>query len=164
MFLEEKESTQFSLIKNLKFRFWVYNILIPFTLVAFLYCSYLSYQSIKEHKVMVQYEPARSGILLEYYNLEKRKIELSRVLNFNKTSDNMFIEWSLIFEKLDSIKISEEYKNDSTVFAQSSLAFLKIENKLSLKFLLQVFGAIAGAFAFVWLAKAYYQSDFKDEN
>ena len=112
---------------------------------------------------MVQYEPARSGILLEYYNLEKRKIELSKGLKYNTATDAMLIEWSLIFEKLDSIKISEEYKNDSTLFTQSSQAFLKIENKLSLKFLLQVFGTIAGAFAFVWLAKAYYQSDFKDE-
>lgn len=163
MFLEEKESTQFPLLENLKFRYWIYNILIPFTLVAFLYCSYLSYQSIKEHKVMVQYEPARSGILLEYFNLEKRKIELSKGLKYNTATDAMLIEWSLIFEKLDSIKISEEYNNDSTLFTQSSQAFLKIENKLSLKFLLQVFGAIAGAFAFVWLAKAYYQSDFKDE-
>ena len=159
MLLEEKESNQFKILENLKFSYWVYNLLIPITLIGFFYCSYLSYRSIREHKVMVQYEPVRDGIMHEKFDLERRKLELSRILKIRPESPEALIELSLIFERVDSINGSNEYKNDSTSFAQAKLSFTKVENKLSIKFLFELFGAILFGFAFFILAKAFYMLD-----
>jgi len=159
MLLEEKESNQFKILENLKFSYWVYNLLIPITLIGFFYCSYLSYISIREHKVMVQYEPVREGIMLEKFDLERRKLELGRLLKVRPESPAELIELSLIFERVDVINESEEYKNDSISFAQAKLSFTKVENKLSIKFLFELFGAILFGFAFFLLSKAFYMPD-----
>lgn len=163
MLIEEPESNQFKLIKNAKIRYWVYNLGIPITLVCFLYLAYLSYQSIREHKVMIKYEPVRSGILLEHYNLENRKVELGRILKYNSKPE-LHIELALTFERIDSIKVSEEYRKDSIAFSHSSLAFVKVENKLSIIFILQVVGALLSGFIFIWLVKSFYFSDIFSED
>ena len=163
MLIEEPESNQVKLIKNAKIRYWVYNVGIPITLVCFLYLAYLSYQSIREHKVMIKYEPVRSGILLEHYNLENRKVELGRILKYNSKPE-LHIELALTFERIDSIKVSEEYRKDSIAFSHSSLAFVKVENKLSIIFILQVVGALLTGFIFIWLVKSFYFSDIFSED
>ena len=163
MLIEEPESNQFELIKNAKIRYWVYNVGIPISLICFFYLSYLSYHSIREHKAMINYEPVRSGILLEHYNLENRKVELGRILKYNSKPE-LHIELALTFERIDSIKVSEEYRKDSIAFTHSSLAFVKVENKLSIVFILQVLGALLSGFIFIWLVKSFYFTDILSED
>jgi len=139
----------------MRIKYLVLNILIPVCFVTGLYAVYLSVGSVKRHKSLLRYEPPRPESMQLVDSLEAYR-QKYRNLSVALAPPDVVIRMGEINYTLDSITHSKAYLAETEDYHQNYQRFLKRENKLTIRYVLQVVIVVLGLGGSVYLSKRLY--------
>ena len=139
----------------MRIKYLVLNILIPVCFVAGMYAVYLSIGSVKRHKSLVRFEPFRTESMQIVDSLEAFR-QRYRNMSVATAPPDVVILMGEINYTLDSITHSEAYIAETNDYHQSYQKYLKRENKLTIRYVIQVVMVVLGLGGSVYLSKRLY--------
>ncbi len=140
----------------MKIKFLALNILIPVLFVMAVYSSFLCIGSIKKHEHLLQYKPARTARLQEVDELKQNRQDLLRSVPAEEVSIDLLVEVALLNEDLDQIMSSESFQADLDSYSDLLQSFAELENKLTVRYILQALGVVFGFVLAFWLTKVLH--------
>ena len=139
----------------MRIKYLVLNILIPVCFVTGLYSVYLCVGSVKRHKSLLKYEPAKSASLQLVDSLENYR-QRYRNMSLADAPPDLVMKVGMINYKIDSITHSESYLAESETYQATYQRFLRRENKLTIKYIIQVALVVLGLGGSFFLSKRLY--------
>jgi hypothetical protein len=139
----------------MRIKYLVLNILIPVCFVTGLYSVYLCVGSLKHHKTLLQYAPPKPESMQLLDSLEDFRQKYFN-MRYGEVPIEVQIKMALVHEKIDSITHSELYLAEYETYQATYQRFLRRENRLTIKYIIQVALVVLGLGGSFFLSKRLY--------